>query len=167
MPSLSNNTNLFGTDETNIWISAGEGNIDLVARFLESQSVNSQDETGYSSLHAAVSYDCREMIEFLLSKGANVNLKDEDGESALFVAETVETAKLLMDNGADPMIRNNEGFLAIEIFAAEGIDELVEYVKQFTPEFRMPDVPSDRELQNLVLESIQNYVVSNGEQEME
>lgn len=41
--------------------------------------------------------------------GGNVNLSDEDGDTPLYTVENMETARFLVDNGADIMWRNNEG----------------------------------------------------------
>jgi ankyrin repeat protein len=49
------------------------------------------------------------LIEYLLGKGANVNIQDPDGDTPLFVCETVEMAELLIAKGADPKhINENE-----------------------------------------------------------
>lgn len=41
------------------------------------------------------------MIKYLLEKGADVNIQDPEGDSPLFVCETVEIAKMLVEAGAD------------------------------------------------------------------
>lgn len=41
------------------------------------------------------------MIEYLLGKGADVNIQDPEGDSPLFVCETVDIAKMLVEAGAD------------------------------------------------------------------
>jgi hypothetical protein len=51
----------------------------------------------------------------------NVDLVDEDGETALFVAETVDCAKFLVEElHADLTIRNEEGKTAREKVVEEG-----------------------------------------------
>lgn len=81
-----------------------------------------QDEHGYSLLHAGASWDRPELLRALKTEfSINPNLVDEDGETALFVAETVEIAKYLLEEiGVDPMIRNTEGENAEEKIRAEG-----------------------------------------------
>lgn len=48
-------------------------------------------------------------------------MKDEDGETALFVVESVEPAQCLLEElGADPTIQNDEGMIAEEKIRTEG-----------------------------------------------
>lgn len=58
-----------------------------------------QDEHGYSLVHAAASYNRLDLLRALVREfDVDVNLKDEDDETALFVVETVEAAKLLVED---------------------------------------------------------------------
>ena len=75
----------------------------------EGVSVNAQDESGYSPLHAAASYGHTELIELLLSAGATVDLEDEDGDTPLLYAEEPEVFELLVQHGADRLKRNKQG----------------------------------------------------------
>ncbi|KAI9755822.1 MAG: hypothetical protein M1815_004603 [Lichina confinis] len=78
---------------------------------------NIQDEHGYSLLHAAASYNHVDLLRRLARDfSVDVNsVQDEDGETALFTSETVEVAKILVEElGADTRIRNNEGLTAAE-----------------------------------------------------
>ncbi|KAH8911304.1 hypothetical protein BR93DRAFT_923991 [Coniochaeta sp. PMI_546] len=75
-----------------------------------------QDEHGYSLIHAAASYNHLDLLRTLVREyNVPVDLKDEDGETALFVVESVNAAKVLIDElGLDPMIKNDEGIAAPE-----------------------------------------------------
>ncbi|ORZ05732.1 ankyrin repeat-containing domain protein, partial [Lobosporangium transversale] len=81
------------------FIFTGDGDLASVKKYIEEDgiSIDTQDENGYSALHAAASYGHKELIKYLLGKGANVNIQDPDGDSPLFVCETVEIAKILID----------------------------------------------------------------------
>ena len=83
---------------------------------------SSQDEHGYSLLHAAASYDHLDLLRTLVNDlNVDVNIKDEDDETPLFVVETVEAAQCLLEElKADPEIRNAEGQTAEEKIQAEG-----------------------------------------------
>ncbi|KAM3073204.1 hypothetical protein ACMFMG_008915 [Clarireedia jacksonii] len=59
---------------------------------------SAQDEHGYSLMHAAASYNHLDLLRALVNEfNVDVNLKDEDGDTALFVAETLECAKVLIE----------------------------------------------------------------------
>ncbi|MCJ1321477.1 hypothetical protein MMC15_006822 [Xylographa vitiligo] len=82
----------------------------------------SQDEHGYSCMHAAASYNHLDLLRILVTEfKANINIRDEDGETALFVVETVEAAHVLLEElNADPTITNADGVTAEEKIRAEG-----------------------------------------------
>ena len=67
----------FGIELENIWTAASDGDVDRVKELIEIEGVNpnAQDENGYSPLHAASSYGEIETLEYLLSIGADVNIR--------------------------------------------------------------------------------------------
>jgi len=107
---------------------------------------SSQDEHGYSLLHAAASYNHLDLVRALVKDyHVNVDLKDEDGETALFVVESVECAKVLVEElQASITIRGEEGRTAREKIVEEDdfpqvavylrIKELENQVDDMTPE---------------------------------
>ncbi|KAI1365531.1 ankyrin repeat-containing protein [Xylaria arbuscula] len=86
------------------------------------QLATQQDEHGYSLIHAAASYNHLDLLRALVQEfKVDVNLRDEDDETALFVVETVDAAKVLVEElGADLMIRSSEGYTASQKIAEEG-----------------------------------------------
>ena len=83
---------------------------------------SSQDAHGYSLVHAAASYNHYDLLRTLVSDlNVNVNIRDEDGETPLFVVETVEAARVLVEElGADTSMKNEEGMTAEEKIGIEG-----------------------------------------------
>jgi len=81
-----------------------------------------QDSHGYSLLHAAASYDHIDLLRTLINEfKVDVNLRDEDNETCLFVAETVEAAKCLVEElHVDVGAQNDDGMTAREKFESEG-----------------------------------------------
>ncbi|KAH9809511.1 ankyrin repeat-containing protein [Teratosphaeria destructans] len=74
-----------------------------------------QDAHGYSLVHAAASYEHANLLNALVREfNVDVNIKDEDGETALFSVETVAMAKALLDLGVDQRLNNVEGLTAAE-----------------------------------------------------
>jgi hypothetical protein len=91
-----------------------------------------QDEHGYSLLHAAASYNHIELLRALVNEfQVNINLKDEDGETCLFVAETLPIAQCLVEElHIDAEVRNDEGITAMEKIVQEGdFPELAAYLR--------------------------------------
>ncbi|KAJ1960988.1 hypothetical protein GGI12_003503 [Dipsacomyces acuminosporus] len=97
--------------QKNIWIAVSDDDIDRVKEIVEADKtqVNTQDENGYSPLHAASSWKRVELIKYLLDNGADVNTKDADGDTPLHICEDKECAAILLEHGADPEAKNDEG----------------------------------------------------------
>ncbi|KAI1115313.1 hypothetical protein F5Y14DRAFT_132675 [Nemania sp. NC0429] len=91
-----------------------------------------QDEHGYSLLHAAASYNHLDLLRALVQEfTVDVNLRDEDEETALFVVETVDAAKVLIEElGAELMSKGSDGYTAHQKIAEEGdFPEVAEYLR--------------------------------------
>ncbi|KAG9288741.1 hypothetical protein G9A89_019102 [Geosiphon pyriformis] len=132
----------------NIWIAAGDGDLERVQELLtEGISPNAQDENGYTPLAAAVSYKHYTIIELLISHGADVNIRDFEGDTPLHVAETVEIAELLLDHGADPFITNFEGKTPAQVAFQEDCPEVACLLRSKTGEPE-PEPESERTLKN-------------------
>lgn len=92
-----------------------------------------QDSHGYSLLHAAASYNHVDLLRALVNEfHVDVNLRDEDHETALFVAETVKVAKCLVEElNIDTALTNNDGQTAREkIESEEDFPEVATYLAQ-------------------------------------
>ncbi|KAJ8132931.1 hypothetical protein O1611_g701 [Lasiodiplodia mahajangana] len=112
-----------------------------------------QDEHGYSLLHAAASYNHLALLRALVQEfKVDVNLRDEDEETALFVVETVDAAKVLVEElGAGLLIKGSDGYTAYQKITEEGdFPEVAEYL-------RLKEAESARDLLNGTNgESVQN-----------
>ncbi|KAI0160863.1 ankyrin repeat-containing protein [Hypoxylon sp. FL1284] len=91
-----------------------------------------QDAHGYSLVHAAASYNHLDLLRALVQEfRVDVNLRDEDEETALFVVETVDAARLLVEElGADMAIKGSEGYTARQKIAEEDdFPQVAEYLR--------------------------------------
>ncbi|KAK7221917.1 hypothetical protein V2G26_009920 [Clonostachys chloroleuca] len=107
----------------NPFLLAADNSPDLLPLLHENPALASaQDEHGYSLIHAAASYNHLDLLRTLVNEfKVNVDLKDEDNETALFVVETVKAAKVLVEElAADTLHRGSEGLTAREKIEAEG-----------------------------------------------
>lgn len=100
----------------NPYILAADNSPALLPLLRENPSLaGGQDDHGYSLVHAAASYNHLDLLRSLIQEfNVPIDLKDEDGETALFVIETVDAAKALVELGLDPKIKNDEGVTARE-----------------------------------------------------
>lgn len=98
----------------------------------EPQLAAQQDDHGYSLLHAAASYNHLALLRSLVTEfNVPVDLRDEDNETALFVVETVEAARILVEElSLDTSLRGDEGTTAREKIESEGdFPEVAEYLR--------------------------------------
>lgn len=80
------------------------------------ESVNGKGPSGWTPLMYAALYGDVESIRALLSNGANPNLQNDDGGTALmYAADDRDKTKLLLDGGANPNLRSGEGRTALLI----------------------------------------------------
>ena len=97
-----------------------ENKITRIQDFIaDGKDINEQDYRGYTALMiASLHYDRQIIAELLVEAGANLDLKNQYGETALMLASFRNDAKitrLLVDNGANKDIKNNEGKTALAI----------------------------------------------------
>ncbi|CAN3359005.1 hypothetical protein DICA4_D12970 [Diutina catenulata] len=114
---------------TNVWIAAADNNREAVAAFLrDGGSPNSQDENGYSPLHAAASYGHLDLLRTLVEAGGNINLADGEGDTPLHHVEDLRTAIVMVkEMNADPSAKNHDGMTPAEFM--EDNDEYPDVVK--------------------------------------
>jgi ankyrin repeat protein len=91
-----------------------------VARLLFDHGANVREDLGggETPLHRAAGpvEDSAEMLGLLLSRGADINARDEDGRTPLMVAADVGSpaATFLLRRGADPSIKDKKGETALD-----------------------------------------------------
>ncbi|KAI1616822.1 hypothetical protein EDD37DRAFT_60673 [Exophiala viscosa] len=108
---------------------------------------SAQDAHGYSLLHAAASYNHLDLLRSLINEfGVDINLKDEDGETCLFVVETVEAAKCLVEElHVDVGVQNDEGMTAAKKFVSEEeFPDVAEYLQTLSHQNQSTDAASNR-----------------------
>ncbi|GHJ86045.1 hypothetical protein NliqN6_2447 [Naganishia liquefaciens] len=108
----------------NIWIAASDGDIERVKELIEvhGMSPNAEDDNTYTPMHAAASYAHLDLLDYLISKGGDINHADSDGETPLFTVESVEVAKWMIERGAKYDVRNNDGETVAEFLFEDNPD---------------------------------------------
>ncbi|ORX62777.1 ankyrin [Hesseltinella vesiculosa] len=119
----------------NIWVAAGDGQLERIKVLLEEGvDPNGKDEFGYTPIHAAVSYAQKEVLECLLSHGGDINVEDADKDTPLYVCETVEMAKFMLEHGANPEHKNDEDISPAQAAFNEGWVEVAQMLAELTHE---------------------------------
>lgn len=117
----------------NPYLLAADNSPALLPLLRENPSLASgQDEHGYSLVHAAASYEHLDLLRTLVREfNVDINLRDEDRETALFVVESVAAAKALVEElGIDVFAKNAEGQTAMQKIMEEAdYPEVAEYLK--------------------------------------
>jgi ankyrin repeat protein len=100
---------------------------------------------GWTLLHYASSNGHRDVLKFLVAKGANMNMQDSAGWTALHLAvdldlvvatqdghmpEKLPTAEVLLKAGADPSIVNKDGETARDLLNKFGLGALFDRVSE-------------------------------------
>ena len=86
--------------------------------------VNSQNDTGLTALHIAMD---EQVIQLLISKGADVNARDTQGRTPIFY-KGVPLLKILVNAGADINLQSNKGNTALIRFAYFGYFDGIKYL---------------------------------------
>lgn len=111
--SVNANPNLLdlsGNDA--MYYAAMKNNISVAKElFNESAFVDGQKDGMVPPLITAALYNCGEVVEFLISKGAVVDIKDKKGKTALYYATAQKhqnVIEMLLKAGATPVKLNNK-----------------------------------------------------------
>jgi hypothetical protein len=111
----------------------GVGDVEAMTRFLvkEPGLATSWNEFGWSALHLAAFSGKAEAVRLLLDRHAEVNarartkFKNTPLQAALLSGQ-YQTTKLLLERGADPLVRQAQGFTPLQEAALSGRRDLVD-----------------------------------------
>ena len=108
------------------------GNLDKVKEMITSNPsiVNSQDGLGFSALHNLMCEEQFELLEYLIKKGADVNLKNNEGLSPIHLACYSENIRILLESGADIQSQDKQGDTPLHSLVKEGKEKIdvIEYL---------------------------------------
>lgn len=97
-----------------------QGNFSACKELLDTSQidVNYKNTSGQSLLHLAMQGGNKELVEYLIAKGANLNAKDKSGNTILHSAAIEgnhEMIKFLLDLGADIKAKDNQGNTVLHV----------------------------------------------------
>ncbi|KAM4624549.1 poly [ADP-ribose] polymerase tankyrase-2 [Polymixia lowei] len=101
------------------------GDVERVRKLVTPENVNSRDTAGRKStpLHFAAGFGRRDVVDFLLQRGANVHARDDGGLISLHNACSfghAEVVNLLLHHGADANSRDNWNYTPLHEAAIKG-----------------------------------------------
>lgn len=91
--------------------------------------VDPRDNSGRTPLMNAAFWGHLRQTELLLESGASVTVLDEYGRSALYYAKDLPTARLLVQKGADPKLRDRFGFSPIDSARENRLGDLIAFLE--------------------------------------
>ncbi len=119
----------------NLFFIAIDGkNVELVNYLLKNYDVNSMKNGEFSPLHLAT-WSCDDrMVDLLISIGANVNMANSRGKTPLHNAiekNCFSTATSLLENGANPLLKDKVGKLAMD-YTQKNNEQLKYFIEKKT-----------------------------------
>lgn len=105
-----------------------DNNLDKVKQVINKEVLNTVDDSGMGLIHWAADHNAPDILEFLITTGADINLCDSDGQTALHYAsscEHLDCVKLLLKFGADRTILDNDQTSCLDVAFDIGIRKLL------------------------------------------
>ena len=131
MPDIES---LNGEGETPLLVAAYNGKLHAVKWFLErGANATYEDKGGWNALHSAASSGDPETIDHILIHVPNIESKTADGETPLIIAvrcQTLQGVKCLLERGANPLAKDNEGQDSL-YYASSGDPDLLGLVLSY------------------------------------
>jgi hypothetical protein len=116
--------------------------------------------------HAAASYGHIELLQYLLSIGADVNIRDLDGDTPLLVSELPEVFEFLRAAGADAAALNNDGLDILKKCVEDENEDMIKYLIEngFVNDPHFKFTPGQFELN---LNESEDFSIEEGDEEEE
>lgn len=139
------------------------GNVRVIEHLLSTKPslINITDEKLWTPLHWAASEGEIEVVELLISRGADVNARDLEGETPLFgaVDHSTDVSSILLEAGSDVNTRNYEGKTALHKLAYYGERIESKFLIEHGAKIKVKDNDGRSPLHYAALSGLQEEVV--------
>lgn len=111
-----------------VFAAVNGGNLALVKSLLDEDAnlLHGLDDRGFTLLHVAVEGDFKDIAEYVIQRGIEVNEPDSYGYRPLHLVKSKAMAELLISKGADVNLRDNYGLAPLHNAVLEGYREIME-----------------------------------------
>ncbi|EAY04906.1 ankyrin repeat protein, putative [Trichomonas vaginalis G3] len=106
------------------WCAAFPQTIDILMN--ENIDISKISLIGCTAIHYASVGNCKEIAEFLISHGVDINVKNDYNETALHYSPYKETTEVLISHGIDINWKQKHGYTALHLAANINSEEVVE-----------------------------------------
>jgi uncharacterized protein len=118
--------------ESALMMAALKGNLDVATRLIQRDA--DVNKTGWTPLHYAASNGHLAIMSLLLDNNAYIDAESPNGTTPLMMAAlygSASSVKLLLEAGADPLLKNQQGLSAIDFAQRGSRTESVEIIAAF------------------------------------
>ena len=123
---------------------------------LREVDLNHKGFNDLTALQNAVDKEHPDVVQLLIDAGADIETKDEEGQSPLHWASrsgSLAIVKMLVEAGAGVCVTDNEGRTCLTLAGANGHTEIVRYLANLPEDCREVDVKQTDRLGNTTLEA--------------
>ncbi len=116
-------------DESPLMMASLKGQVDIVRKLIARDA--DVNKTGWAPLHYAATNGHLEVMQLLLDNHAYIDAESPNKTTPLMMAASYGSTagvKLLLDAGADPLLKNTQGLGAIDFAQRVGRTEVVELI---------------------------------------
>ncbi|CAL8100952.1 unnamed protein product [Orchesella dallaii] len=139
--------------DTALHLCAINGYLDMMRYLVEEENANLEkiNLEGKTALHDAAQFSQLEIVEYLLSKGANVNVVKRADWTPLMLActkQNISVIQALVRSGADFNFINKDGWTCLHIAAREGNTDIISYLLESCKDGKLRKTLQERKSRN-------------------